>query len=61
MFTEAYNKLVNAIQTLIKSISTANKSDCKRTNNYLEWTAIKTEIVNSEDTFSLSPEKAEPS
>ena len=53
----AYNKAVSSLRNFTDNTNKEDNEDVKRTINYLEWNALKTGIVESENNFSLTDEQ----
>ena len=53
----AYNKAVSSLRNFTDNTNKGDNEDVKRTINYLEWNALKTSIVESENNFSLTDEQ----
>lgn len=57
MLKNLYNKLIISLQKFIGNTDNSNSDSVKRSANYLEWCEIKTDIVDKENSFSLTHEQ----
>ncbi len=53
MVEKAYDKLIHILRKFTNNTKRNDEEDCKRTINYLEWSSLKTDIVNTEKKFTL--------
>lgn len=53
MVEKAYDKLIHVLRKFTNNTNRNDNEDCKRTINYLEWSSLKTDIINTEKEFSL--------
>ena len=59
MVEKAYNDAIYSLRKFTNNTDRNNDEDSKRTINYLEWNALKTDIVNSENDFFLTQEQSD--
>lgn len=53
MVEKAYDKLIHILRKFANNTKRNDDEDCKRTINYLEWSSLKTAIINTEKEFTL--------
>lgn len=53
MIERAYDNLIHILRKFTNNTKRIDKEDSKRIINYLEWTSLKTDIVNTEKEFVL--------
>lgn len=57
MIENAYSKAISSLKDFTESTNQNDADDVKRTINYLEWNSLKTDIIKSENEFSLTDEQ----
>lgn len=58
MIENLYDNFIKMIRKFTNNTSRSEYESSKRTENYLEWCSLKTDIVDNEDNFSLTEEQS---